>query len=505
MDLKAILGGKTPDAQQKQTFEYAAAAVSPAVNGDVKLTIAENGFTVSSLFDVIEIPFADVNSIAFADYAVIVKTDDGDYRFSRMGEWGERFHTALLDAYNKAVLRSLFVEGEPKFSAKAAYSYVENGASASGNAVVNVYENCVVLLTPDLNTRRVPLCFVTAMDKGEYDLTLRLDSGESYNISRLGFDKPLIEAAIEKQIRAIREKSLAFAKEIDQSLTSVQASQISKLIPEGAAAQFGLLSATAPSFTAALEKGIAETRAKEYYNAFKTLTEPSRIYIGTIKNDTQEDGAEGGVTSALGGGIGGMLGGLTGGGSPLSALSGVLGGDSADSDDGEEAEIQPPDPYVFWLIVPSPDGQLATVEFSEADSATFVYRTGGDFTAFAKQLNRALEAIAFKREVIRLSDEELRKPDNADYLMAAKRTAALQFVRANFTTRIIHSNPEAWKKKLQEIWNDTNDTNYTSDYGNTEDTAQATQARYTPKFCGNCGAQLTDGVKFCGVCGEKIS
>jgi hypothetical protein len=76
----------------------------------------------------------------------------------------------------------------------------------------------------------------------------------------------------------------------------------------------------------------------------------------------------------------------------------------------------------------------------------------GDFEAFARQLNRALEAIAWGREVIRLTDDELRKPENADYYMAAKRTAALQFVRANFAGRVIHSSPEAWKKKLTEMW-----------------------------------------------------
>jgi hypothetical protein len=54
-----------------------------------------------------------------------------------------------------------------------------------------------------------------------------------------------------------------------------------------------------------------------------------------------------------------------------------------------------------------------------------------------------------------MTDAELRKPENADYYMAAKRTASLQFIRSNFTGRVIHSSPESWKRKLMELWSGT--------------------------------------------------
>jgi hypothetical protein len=131
------------------------------------------------------------------------------------------------------------------------------------------------------------------------------------------------------------------------------------------------------------------------------------------------------------------------------ALGGIPGGSGAEAEN-EDGLL--PDSYLLWLIAPSPDGQFAAVEFCEANSATFVYRTGGNFPVFAGQLNRALEAIRFRREVIRLTDAELQKPENADYYMAAKRTAALQFIRSRFTGRIIHSSTESWKRKLLEQW-----------------------------------------------------
>ncbi len=441
MDLSSLTGGgKLPRQEQKPEIEYDAQAVSPIVNGEVKLTVGEHAFTAAALFDMMEVPFAEVNEIAFADYAITVKTDDGNYTFSRMGQWARPFYDALCDALGKATLRALFVEGKPVITATGEYNCTENGASVHGSAPIHVYENSIVILPPDLNARRVPLCFVSGVDKGDYSLTLRLDTGESHTFSKLGYDTAPFADAAEKQIRELRQKALSAVKEIAPSLTTVQASQIARLMPEGAAAPIGRLAEIAPAFVAALETRIAGTRAAESYTVFKERCDPAQIWIGFRKNETAKD-----TDGALGGGLGGMLGAPTDG-YPLEALNSSTG-------DGTESEEAAPDPYLLWMIAPSPDGKYAAVEFAEANSATFVYKTGGGFDRFARQINRALEAIDFRREVIRLSDEELRKAENADYYMAFKRTASLQFVRGSFVGRVIHSNPEAWEKKLIAFWN----------------------------------------------------
>ena len=453
MNLSNIMSGGTPKQEQSPSLEYTAQAVSPIVNGEVKLTIGVNALNATALFDAAEIAFAEINALSFADYAVTVKADSGDYAFSRMGQWAQPFYDSLLDAYNKAVLRCLFIKGSPIITAKGTYRYSEKDMSggSGGSAPVHVYENSVVALPPDLTARRVPLCFVTAMDKGDYELTLTLGTGESYTYAKLGYDTAPFADAVEKQIRMLREKSLAAIKELDPSLTAAQASQLAKIMPQGAAAPFGQLAGIAPSFAAALEEKLSSTRAIEYYTVFKDLCDPAQIYIGFRKNETADSG-----------------------GNPLRELGGMVGGNAPANGNtgGEEAEKAAPEPYLLWLIVPSPDGQYAAVEFAEVDSATFIYKTCGGFDDFARQLNRALEAINFKREVIRMTDEELRRPENADYYMAAKRTASLQFVRSNFTGRLIHTSPESWKCKLIEMW-----------IGTQAVTAQAISEPAKLKFC----------------------
>jgi len=398
--------------QQKRAVDYTAQAASPLVSGEVKLTIGENSLTVISLFDAAEIAYSEISELIPGEHIVTVKADSGDYVFSRLGNWIHPFLVALSGAYSKAVLRSLFIKSDPVVTARCKYRFTENGESFSGFAPVHVYDNNVTTLPPNLSARRLPLCFVTGMEKGDYEFTLRIGAEESYTYAGMGYDTAVFGSAVEQQIRGLREVTLVSVKDVDPTLSTAQASQISKLMPLGAAAPIGQLAGIAPSFITALETKISATRAAESYKVFKELSDTTLIWIGFRKNESSIDA-----------------------------------GEMATGDTEEAAE-----PYTPWLIVPSPSGGAAAVEFAEDNSATFIYRTGGDFPVFAQRLNRALEAISFKREVIRMSDEDLRKPENVDYYMAAKRTSALQFVRESFIGRIIHSSEESWKRKLTELW-----------------------------------------------------
>ncbi|MDR1954831.1 MAG: zinc-ribbon domain-containing protein [Candidatus Methanoplasma sp.] len=447
---------------EKPAVKYKAQAMSPFVKGEVDMIIAENALAVAGTFEAMEISFTEMNALKLADHVITIKADRGDLVLSKMGNWCQPFYEALCDAYNKAVLRSLFVKSSPVIIAKGNYRYTEKNTDGIGAAAINVYENSVVILPPDIGARRVPLCFVCGIEKSDLELTLKTDAGETYTYAKLGYEIGPFASAVEKQIGLLRERSMAAVMEIDPTLTVTQASQIVKLMPQGAAASFGQLAAIAPSFAEALEKKIAGSRAAESYAIFKELCDPMQIYIGFKRNEAIPKVAEGSVEE-------------------------------------EGAEAASPDPYMLWLIAPSPDERFATVEFAEANTATFIYHTGGDFDGFAKQLNRALEAIDFKREVIRLSDEELRKPENTDYFMASKRTAALQFVRSNFAGRVIHSSAESWKRKVKELW------------GSSAKAAPAETAPAQPappqtgkNYCTKCGTTLAPDMKFCRQCGKKI-
>jgi len=412
IDLSALMGGKSESFSLTPVLDYDARAKSALVNGEVKLTVHEDFLTIAAIFDVVEIRFVEIEKIELSDYTVKIVTESGEIILSGMGSWCEPFYYTLCDAYGKKVLKAMFVKGDPIFAASGNYSYLENGARRGGGAPILLYENCVVILPPSCDARRVPLSFVTDINKGDYELTLNLGSEESYTFSKLGYDFAPFVDNIEQRIRKIRENVVKAINELDPSLLSIQASQIAKIMPEGAAAPFGGLFEISPSFVSAVETKINESRAASSYKTLAEIAGPSNICVGFKKN--QPSGAD------------------------------KLG------------EILVADQYMMWMVSPGADGKTAIVEFIVAkddSAATFVYSFPyGSFFSFVARLNRALEAIDLKREVIRLSDEELRNPDNVDYFMAAKRTASLQFVRSHFFTRIIHSSADSWEKKLLSLW-----------------------------------------------------
>lgn len=401
--------------------DYTAQSSSPIVNGDVKIKINDHSFVATSPFDVADVPYARIDSIELSDHVITVRSDDGDFVFKKMGQYTQEFFENLCEAYNKAVLRAFFITGKPIHKAVGDYRFADYGKVVSGaKAPVQVYENCVVGLPPNNNARRIPLCFATGIDKGSFEFTMNVGNvsggNDSYTFARLGNDTEPFARTIEKNLRDVRDKTLAAIKEFDTSLSAAQYSQLVKLIPEGMAAPMGQLASIAPSFAAAIESKISKTRGGESYKVFRELCGSEKIWVGFRKGNFREEGTE----------------------------------FKAEAEDGQDASDPVVQQFLFWMIVPSPCGRYATVEFAESGTATFVYRTDGDFNKTAMQLNRALEATSFKREVIRMTDDELLKPENADYYMAAKRTASLQYIRKNFAARIIHT--DSWKKRLLEVW-----------------------------------------------------
>jgi hypothetical protein len=244
-------------------------------------------------------------------------------------------------------------------------------------------------------------------------------------------------------------------------------------MPGGLAAPMGAIRGIAPSFAEALEAKIAKSRAAETYKVFQGISGADNVCVGfrvnTLAFGNAEDGdpggaeGESGTENGIGSGIGKMFSEAMGGSGGISgfhsSLQGAGGPIAREGESGEEAatdaDAPPPDPYILWIVTPSPSGDACAVEFAGAEdeaAATFVYRFGGSWDAFRMKLGMALEAIDWKREVIRLTDEELRKPEYDLYRMANDRCEALRFVRGCFAGRAIHRTMESWKKQVKELF-----------------------------------------------------
>ncbi|MDD4496464.1 MAG: zinc ribbon domain-containing protein [Eubacteriales bacterium] len=121
----------------------------------------------------------------------------------------------------------------------------------------------------------------------------------------------------------------------------------------------------------------------------------------------------------------------------------------------------------------------------------FHVRIEKEWDSFLPVLNHGMEAVQLKREVISLSDEEMKKEQYAHYHMAVIRTPALRELRELFVGRVIHRFLDSWKKSVLSIIDKSS-------------ASKLMEGTLQQKFCTGCGTKLTGGMSFCGECGKKI-
>ena len=415
---------------------------SAIVNGEAEISIFKDSVTLTALFDSVRLSWADVVKLDFVDYVAYIKTKTSDYVITKLGLNGEPFYNHLLAAYGNKVRESLFVKGSPVVKGKGDVLVNEITPLSLRGVPVEVYDNCVVSLPNDLSARRMPLSFVNGFSDKDFTISILAMDGKRAEYSKLGYEHAPISKAIQDAIRALKAEMIKQIEELDPLTNDEQASRLSRFMPGGLAAPMGLIKETSPSFAAALEAKIAESRAAETYKVFKEISGPDAVCVG-FKQGSYASGTDAGTEEA---GSGVPAGGI---GEMLSSLPGA----AISQENSADEEAQKPD-YMLWIAAPSPSGNSCAIEFAGAENesaATFVYRFEGSWDLFRIKLGMALEAIDWKREVIRLTNEELMKPENEIYRMAEDRNEALRFIRSSFVGRAIHRSMESWKSQVNEL------------------------------------------------------
>ena len=376
-----------------------------------------------------------------------------------MGESGAWFRRELLEAFDKKVRQVLLVDGVPAFETTGGYRF----DGCEGTAKLQVFEDCLCLLPPNRDARRLPFLFVSGLKKEGFSLVLTMSGGDRYLFSQLGYDLDPLENQIAAYIRAARERGTVFIKKLDDSLGFSGNAQAARLLPEGVAVPLKTLAAAHPSLAAAVERKIQNSKMGETVPELRRLCDGSRLAAGILSLPEEES----------------------------EALRETLFS-SAGADGDEMAELTPEqEDALHWIVfaaLPSKDGRLAVVEFAfpNEEAATYLFRMEEPWEAFLTLLNRALEATGLRREILSLPEERLHDEANADTRMAVIRTPAVRSLRARFTGRVIHRGLDAWRSGLIK---------------QLAPSALQGVEEYRPKFCGSCGAPLTTGARFCGICG----
>jgi hypothetical protein len=377
-------------------------------SGDAVITLEEDAIVFDRAGKSFVLPYGDIDGFSVQNYRLLINAETYSVIVSQMGRDTDVLCEKLWDAYNARTLKAFFIQDAPRFEAEGEYSYSDDGGQSRGVAKIKLYDNCLCILPPSSDARRVPLCFMSEPVITNFAIKMTLDTGETYEVLRLGDRTQRLFELIKENMMKLHNNAVATVKTIDGSLNARQASEIAWLVPDGAAAPTAALNKIAPSFVKASEARIVLSRASDTYAYFKEICSPDSLYAG-IKTGLSET---------------------------------------------EEAAD------IIWVtaIKVKDSAGTAAVELAlpeEDSAATYIYKFGGDKiacdqTSFFKRLNHAMEAVSFRREVISMPDTELKHEQNALYAMSVKRTGALRFLRSCFSGRAIHRTLDSWKKIIDD-------------------------------------------------------
>ena len=109
-------------------------------------------------------------------------------------------------------------------------------------------------------------------------------------------------------------------------------------------------------------------------------------------------------------------------------------------------------PLFFWFFFPLPGNLAAWEATTGTGRATDLFRTGSDVAQSIRQITRGLALINFRREPIYLPDSSLeQQPKFRRYAIGTRRLPELRDLRATYSGRAIHSTPEEWLHKVNEL------------------------------------------------------
>lgn len=388
---------------------FEAIVESAAISGEVVIEIGEESLFFISMLDITELSYGEIGAFYMEGFGVVLSTKGGKVLISRLGNDQEVFYRELWKAYNALTERALFTDGPLYFEAKGEYFYSDMGGEASGEAVIRLYENALLLLPPNAGARRISLHFIKSAEMKDYALSILLDTDEIYRISKIGLQAGPLHRLLGERLEGIGRQAADIVKRLDPSLPASKVGEAARIFKKGGGVLLSRLEGVAPSLLKAARENIEKSRAGEALCFFEELWGKEGVYLGMM---------------------------------PPLKRSGAEAGD--DREEGEEKD------FLLWSAGVSQRG-AAAVELAVAEgeaAATYVYRFKGGPKVFMNVLIHGMEAVSYEREVISLPEEKLAQSDYMLYAMAAERIPCLRLLRNCFAGRVIHHSPDSWKSSL---------------------------------------------------------
>lgn len=402
------------------------------------------------------ISLREIIGLNAADYRVNISLSSGEHiSFFNLGYRYEDFVHELIRARNEVLLTDMLMyETVLKKGVKATYTYSEGERSQGpGACEVRVLETGLLVLPDTSDPIRLPFAYVSGLQDVDYRLTLSTERGATLVLSMLGREFDPVKKALSDAMNALSLQAQKTFKELVPLADPATIRKASRYIRDGRAAMKKDLDAVSPKIWPDMEKKISDAGVGDEYGKIKALAQQDRLCIGVKK------GLSGDTTGEY---VWFLAPVYDTGGKPGNAIIMEAVSVSPEAEEEPEAEVAEPEN----------SGETSAEEAVDAEDvqksigkATYLFRivSRKDYPGMSKemldtatdeairQMNDCMIAINFRREPIYVSDDQLREPENLQYLYSVQRLPELRFLRARFVGRVKHSGKGQWSKDLESM------------------------------------------------------
>ena len=398
---------------------------------DCKVALAEEGlFVIPNKGKEFYLYYSDIERLKGIDNQIEVLVYDGfRYVFYYFGSYYEQFLHNLVSKRNYQMQKNLLMldkDYQKEFEASFEFTDSERRTIKDGKAKIILYRNSLVVTPQEEDFFNINYCDIEKIDfePGKFSLNILLDLGEKLTLTMMGGRFEELKSDIERLIEEMYQRTAEMLKEyFPKGVSEWTILQLSRVLKQGKATKKSEIEEISPDLWGVLQRIIfkrpgeessqePDEERKAAFDYLLSLAGPENTYIGIRESFTSS-----------------------------------------------EEELKP----IFWFLVAFPkENAIASEVTNEEGHATYFFRikedgkpSPDDVKRKVKEINRSMQALNFRRDVIRASDDEIKSDKFSRYRVALRKLPYLNRIRQDFIDRAIHTSEESWRKEVQKILKST--------------------------------------------------
>jgi len=398
---------------------------------DCKIALAEEGlFVIPNKGKEFYLYYSDIERLKGIDNQIEALVYDGfRYVFYYFGSYYEQFLHNLVSKRNYQMQKNLLMldkDYQKEFEVSFEFTDSEGRTIKDDKAKIILYRNSLVVTPQEEDFFNINYCDIEKIDfePGKFSLNILLDLGEKLTLTMMGGRFEELKSDIERLIEEMYQRTAEMLKEyFPKGVSGWTILQLSRVLKQGKATKKSEIEEISPDLWGVLQRIIfkrpgeessqePDEERKAAFDYLLSLAGPENTYIGIRESFTSS-----------------------------------------------EEELKP----IFWFLVAFPkENAIASEVTNEEGHATYFFRikedgkpSPDDVKRKVKEINRSMQALNFRRDVIRASDDEIKSDKFSRYRVALRKLSYLNRIRQDFIDRAIHTSEESWRKEVQKILKST--------------------------------------------------